>query len=96
MTAADLLTAIRSATAVHDRFTTPRLDAVPVTPSDSADLADAAVALIIGTAGSLKITTLEGVDRTYPGVPAGVFPVACRRVWATPGGTAATNIVALI
>lgn len=96
MSPEQLLKSIQAATANQDIFTSPRLKGVPVTPNDAADLADAAVALIIGTAGALKITELDGTVRDFPGVPAGQFPVACRRVWATPTGTPASNIIALI
>lgn len=70
-------------------------NAVAVTPSDSTDLtnSDKVVALLVGTAGALKVTTADGDDVTFGNVPAGVLPLRVKRVWST--GTAATNIAAL-
>lgn len=71
----------------------PADDGIPITTNDSTDQG-VFRGLIIGTAGSLKITTLAGIQRTYPGVPAGPFPIGCTRVWAT--GTSAQNIIGVI
>ena len=70
-----------------------------VVPSDTVDLGPIdggfphASGLYIGTAGSLKVTTISGDVVALPNVIAGHFKLAVRRVWAT--GTAATGIVAL-
>lgn len=69
-------------------------DAAAVTPNDSVDLAEPSVIYVggFGTTGAVKVTTAQGTDVTFLGVPAGfVIPVQVRRVWST--GTTATNIV---
>lgn len=73
--------------------------AANVTPNDTADLpiVDAgfthAQGLLIGGAGSLKVTLTSGDIVAIPNVVAGFLRLAVRRVWAT--GTTATGIVAL-
>lgn len=68
--------------------------AVAVTPADGADLATAPTsALHISVAGALVVDMYTGATVTFANVPAGVFPIAVKRVRAT--GTAATGIVAL-
>ena len=71
----------------------PAKHAAAVTPADDADLADAATALLVGTAGALKVTTTGGETVTFGNVPAGILPVGVVRVFAT--GTTASNLVAL-
>lgn len=69
-------------------------DAAAVTPSDVRDLPEISVIYVggFGTTGAVKVTTAQGTDVTFTGVPAGfVIPVQVRRVWST--GTTATNIV---
>ena len=75
----------------------PAAHAAVVTPSDAADLAHAARALYIGTAGDLKVTTTGGETVAFVGLTAGmILPVAVSKVFATgQAGTIATNIVAL-
>lgn len=71
-------------------------DGVAVTPNDGADLPTGICrALWIGGEGSgnLKITTADGSELVFAGVPVGFFPVAAKRVWDT--GTDVTDIVAL-
>lgn len=50
-------------------------------------------ALLIGTAGSLKVTTAGGDTVEFAQVPAGLFYLQINRVWNT--GTSATGLVAL-
>lgn len=73
-------------------------DVVPVTPNDSADIVEGAVALAIickGDAGNVVITTADGsADRTYPIAAGETLPVAISRVKAT--GTTATTIWAFM
>lgn len=72
-------------------------DIVPVTPSDSADIVEGAVALGITcktAAGNVSIVTVEGNTRTYPIAVGEVLPVGISRVRAT--GTTATGIWAYI
>lgn len=69
-------------------------DAAAVTPNDSVDLAEPSVIYVggFGTTGAVKVTTAQGTDVTFLGVPAGfVIPVQVRRVWST--GTTATNLI---
>ena len=71
----------------------PAIRAIDVTPSDTADLAEASRAINVATSGSVRITTTGGTTATIQ-VAAGIaFPVRATRIWAT--GTTATNIVAL-
>lgn len=73
----------------------PASNAVAVTPSDTADLAIASKRLWVGGAGNVKVNTVGGSTVVYTAVPAGTYLlVRATRVYATPGGTAATNIVA--
>ena len=66
--------------------------AAAVTPSDGADLAFTCYALIIGAAGTIKVTMRGGQVVTMT-VPVGLIPIRVSRVWAT--GTTATGITAL-
>ena len=67
---------------------------VAVTPSDSANLTDGdAVAMYVGTAGTLRILCVNGRELTFAAVSSGVLPIKVRRVYST--GTSATNLVAL-
>lgn len=78
-----------------DDLLAPASRAAAVTPSDTADLAIASKRLWIGGAGNVKVDTVGGSTVVYTAVPAGTYLyVRARRVYATPGGTAATNIVA--
>jgi len=64
-----------------------------VTPSDSVNLTYPSVVYVGGT-GNVKVTTAQGDDVTFNGLPAGfVIPVQVIRVWST--GTSATNMVAI-
>jgi len=76
-----------------DDLARPADHAATVTPSDSADLANTARALYVGTPGDVKVTTILGDTITFANVPAGVLPVRAKRVYAT--GTTASDIVAL-
>lgn len=68
-------------------------DAVAVTPSDTVNLTNPSV-IYVGTTGNVKVTTAQGSDVTFIGVPSGaVIPVQVIRVWDT--GTSASNMVAI-
>ena len=69
----------------------PITGAFAIIPSDSVDLHELTVNLCIGTAGSLKVTLLDGSTVTYPAIAAGRHPLRVSRVWAA--GTTATGIV---
>ena len=71
---------------------TPVHDAAAVTPNDSTDLNEITTSIYIGTAGTLKVTMVDGSVVTYGAIAAGRHPLRVKRVWAT--GTSATNIVA--
>lgn len=73
----------------------PAKNAAAVTPSDSADLGDVAVALYVGGAGDVSVDTVGGQESiVFSSMSAGtILPVRVKRVNAT--GTTATNIVAL-
>lgn len=64
--------------------------ALAITPADT-DLAEITLALFIGTAGSLKVTMMDGSIVTYANITAGRHMMRVKRVWAA---TSATGIVA--
>ena len=71
---------------------TPVPGAAAVTPNDSTDLNEITTSIYVGTAGTLKVTMVDGSVVTYGAIAAGRHPLRVKRVWAT--GTSATNIVA--
>jgi hypothetical protein len=86
----------------NSNLTSPAMDAVPVSPNDSTDLSSVTIegnvvldhtrALMITTAGNIKVTMHNGNTRTIS-VPVGIIPIRVRRVWLT--GTTASGITAL-
>ena len=80
-------------------WNSPATGASAVTVSDATpDPAGPFRGLWVGAAGSVKVTTRDGDDVTFVGVPAGtVLPVAVSRVWSTGTGVATpnTNIIGL-
>lgn len=72
----------------------PARDIVPVTPSDSADLLDVALALYVEGGGTVSIVTEKGNTRTVMVADFSILPVGVRRVRAT--GTTATGIHAMV
>ena len=67
--------------------------AVAITPADS-DLSAVQRSLYIGSAGNLKVTTVNGHEVTFSNVVAGsILPVTVKRVWST--GTTASSIIGL-
>lgn len=70
----------------------PFSQAVAVTPDDDTDLVNAARALYISVAGTLRVT-MGGAVVNFPVVTPGVLPVSVTRVHDT--GTDATGILAL-
>ncbi len=68
----------------------PATDIAPVTPSDSVDLADVAVALYVETGGAISFITVSGATRTVAVADFSILPVGAQRVLAT--GTTATGI----
>lgn len=60
-----------------------------ITASDGTDLSDTTRMLVVGGAGNIKLTDVDGVTDTYT-FPAGSFPIRVRRIWLT--GTTATGI----
>lgn len=73
-------------------ITSPVTGAYAVTPDDSNDLSEMTLSLYISTAGTLKVTMLDGSVVSYAAIAAGRHPLRVKRVWAT--GTSATGIVA--
>jgi hypothetical protein len=66
-------------------------DAAAVTPSDTQDLPEPSI-IYVGNVGAVKVTTAQGTEVTFIGVPSGsVIPVQVRRVWSA--GTTASDIV---
>lgn len=75
--------------------TSPAVDIVPIAPDDGNDLATHARAIrCSGTAGTLRITTFEGVVRDTNIALGERLSVVVTRVHAT--GTTATGLEALI
>lgn len=72
----------------------PATDLVPVTPSDSTDLADVALALYVETGGSVSLETVSGQSRSVVVADYSFLPVGTARVNAT--GTTAAGIHALV
>lgn len=72
-------------------ITAPPSNALPVTPSDTADLPFISRALYIGTPGDLHVLTHEGQDVLYKGI-SGTKVLRVQRVFAT--GTTAGDIIA--
>lgn len=69
-------------------------DAKPVTTADSDMVLQPAIALYIGGAGNVRVTTVAGTDVLFSAVPVGtILPIKVKRVWAT--NTTATLIIAL-
>jgi hypothetical protein len=66
--------------------------AAAVTPTDSTDLTEITLSLYIGTAGTLKVTMMDGSVVSYAAITAGRHPLRVKRVWQN--GTSATGIVA--
>lgn len=64
-----------------------------ITPNDGVDLTITPRAVIIASAGTMKVTKLDGTTDTLT-LPAGIFPMRVRRIWAT--GTTATGISGLV
>jgi hypothetical protein len=72
----------------------PAFRAAAITPSNTVDIAAPVRAIYVGGAGSVVITTVDGNDVTFAGLPAGmILPVRAVRVRAT--GTTATGLVGL-
>jgi hypothetical protein len=70
----------------------PATDFHIVTPSDSALLDQPCRGFLIGVAGNIKLTSLNGTTGIIP-VPAGHVSIGALQVWAT--GTTASGIIAL-
>lgn len=77
--------------------TSVAMDLVPITPNDSVDLATTARAIRCrpdGAAGTLRVTTWQGVVRNTYIEAGGVLGCAVSRVHST--GTTATNLEAML
>ncbi|MVO17378.1 spike base protein, RCAP_Rcc01079 family [Parasedimentitalea huanghaiensis] len=72
----------------------PALDILPVSPSDSIDLTEVAVALYVEIGGSLTFTTARGATRTVNVPDMSILPVGAVRVHVT--GTTADSIHAFV
>ena len=72
----------------------PAHDIQPVTPSDSVNLPNVALALYVETGGAISIVTVTGETRTVMVADFSILPVGVRRVNQT--GTTAGGIHAMI
>ena len=68
----------------------PARDMLPITPSDSTDLANICIGLYVESAGSIVFTSEAGEIRTINVPDFSIIPVAIRRLHAT--GTSATGL----
>ena len=72
----------------------PASGGAAVTPNDSTDLTTTSRAIIVGGAGNIAVTFVDGSDVTIVGLLAGqVYPFRVSRIKST--GTTATDIVAI-
>jgi hypothetical protein len=71
----------------------PARDIAPVIPSDTTDLAEAAIGLYVETGGAVVMTTIRGETRSVRVTDFSILPVGVMRVHAT--GTTASGIHAL-
>ena len=71
----------------------PAQDAFSVTPNDSTDLTTHANTLWVGTAGDLKVTTVNGTAVTLTNAEKHI-PLQVKRAWST--GTTASDIVGFV
>lgn len=70
-------------------------DFFPITPDDSNDLPFVSLAIYVGTAGDVVVTSMHGNTSTFKNVQAGtVLDVRATRVWAT--GTTASDLVNMV
>ena len=72
----------------------PATDILPVTPNDSSDLSEVAIALYVETGGTLSLVTARGASRTVTVAARSILPVGVRKVNAA--GTSATGIHAMV
>lgn len=72
----------------------PATDILPVTPDDTIDMPDVAIALYVETAGVVSFVTAARNARTVSVASNSILPVGTRRVNAT--GTTATGIHAMV
>ncbi len=72
----------------------PARDIVPVTPSDTTDLPDAAIGLYVETGGTVVLTSVRGQTRTVDVADFSILPVGVLRVHTT--GTTAVGIHAMV
>ncbi len=69
-------------------------DVVLITPHDTVDnIPDGTRALLVGTGGTINVTTLAGNNHDGVPVPTGIVPLSLKRI--RTGGTA-TDIWALV
>ncbi len=72
----------------------PATDIVPVTPNDTIDLQDTAIALYVESGGVVSIVTQKGGNRSVIVSDNSILPVGTTRVHAT--GTTAAGIHAMV
>lgn len=72
----------------------PATDIFPVTPSDTVDMQNVAIALYVETGGNLSVITSRGGARSISVANNSILPVGIRRVNAS--GTSATGIHAMV
>lgn len=68
----------------------PALDLVPVTPSDTTDLAVTGVAFYASAGGNVALVTASGKTRTVPVTAYMIVPLGVSRILAT--GTTASGL----
>lgn len=74
--------------------TEPALDGISITPNDTNDLSVIVRAIIPDTTGTVRVNTALGTTLTIPVNSGTVYPISCRRVFAT--NTDSTTVIGLI
>ncbi|WP_208347305.1 spike base protein, RCAP_Rcc01079 family [Pseudaestuariivita rosea] len=72
----------------------PAADIAPVTPNDTQDLPDVALALYAETGGIIRFVSIKGAERTVEVADRAILPVGVTRVLQT--GTTATGLHAFV
>lgn len=73
------------ATPIEGRLLQYFQDGAPITPSETVDIARPAMAIYVGTTGSVVVRTIPGTTLTFLAVPVGVLNVQAKGI-----GTATT------
>lgn len=79
---------------LNPRAGPPYRGGIAITPNDSADLSRPVRALNNTTAGTIKVTTVDGDEITIGVAANAITPILAKKVWST--GTSAGTIIGLV